>query len=391
MKNVIGALRRRASIGDAYTIALSGLLAVSAACEDDDGPTGIDDEVATVELTTPGPVEIEIGSTSQLAFEIRDADGNLIDPDDVDVVFTSSSQTIAMVSAAGLVTPVAPGTATITIGVGTITDTITVNVGPEISSIDIVQTDIDLVSGETATLEVTVLDAAGDPVTDPGLVFTSSDGFVASVNASGVVSAIIAGTATITAEGGGESDSVEVTVFATTSGGISATGSPFVVSIGDEIVINDLFVVRDAGGFIIPDAELVFTSTDETVVTVDATGLLTAVVGAGGTALVTATSPEATGSATMRLTTLSPQNLAMIEIEPAIATVAVGATVDLDVTGEDLIGAPRGDVLAAFASSDVAVATVAPLTGVVTGVAAGTATITATSGLLTAESVITVE
>ena len=394
MKNVMGTLSRRDGVRGAYSIALCCLFAVSVACEDDDGPTGIDDEVATVELTTTGPINLEVGSTSQLSFEIRDVDGNLIDPDDVDVVFTTNMQTIATVSTGGLVTPLAPGTATITIRVGMISDAITVHVGPEISSIDIVQTDIDLVSGETTTLEVTVLDAAGNPVSDPGLVFTSSEGFVASINANGVVTAIMPGTATITAEGGDESDGVDVTVLAAASGGISLAGNAFTAMIGNALTINDLVTVRDAGGFIIPDAELAFEISDPDVVSVDTAGLLTALT--AGDALITVTSPDATGEATFRLSVLEAGSVDVITLDtnPAEAPTifGVGETVDLDVFGH-VIGELFGvtNFLAVFTSSNPAVATVDPFTGVVTGVAVGMATVTATNGPLTTFLVITVQ
>jgi uncharacterized protein YjdB len=388
MKYVIRAPSRRSGIRGAFPIALCGLLAVSAACEDDDDPMGPDDDVASVQFATDTQT-IEVGSTHQLTFEIRDDAGNLIDPDDVTIDFSSNTVTVATVSETGLVTPVAAGTAVITIEVGSVSDTITITVTPEISSIDIVLADIDLVSAETATLEVTVLDMAGDPVPDPGLTFTSSNEAVATVNDDGVVTAVSAGTATITAEGGDDSDSIEVTVFAAASGGVSLGGNSFTVMLGDAVTINDLVVVRDAGGVIIPDAELAFESLDETVVTVDAAGLLTAL--AVGDALITVTSPDAPlGSATFRLSVLAAGSVDEITLDPATATVAVAATVDLDVVAE-ADGEPIDDFLAVFTSSDETVAVVDPFTGEVTGVAVGMATITATNGALTAESVITVQ
>ncbi|HYO45911.1 MAG TPA: Ig-like domain-containing protein, partial [Gemmatimonadota bacterium] len=276
-----------------------------------------------------------------------------------------------------------------TIEAGGITDTIDINVIAEITSINIVEAELDLITPEIFYLSVTVLNAAGNPVIDPSLTFTTSNAGIVSVNFDGILTAESAGTATITVAGGGESDTVVVTVFAAASGGLSAIGSEFIVSIGDEIGINDLFVARDAGGVIIVDPELVFTTTDVAVVTVDATGML--VAHAAGNALVTVTSPHATGSATVRLhvlDALDALNLA-IEIFPATATLAVAATVDLDVTGE-LFGDPV-EVLAVFTSGNPAVATVDPLTGEVTAVAVGIATITAATGALTAEAVITVE
>lgn len=388
MKIFFSALRGRIVRG-AIPLAVCSLLVAAVACEDDDGPTGLDDDVETVEFTTAGPIDLEIGSTSQLAFEIRDAGGNLIDPDDVDVTFTSSSQTIATVSTAGLITPVAPGTATITIQVGTISDTITVNIGPEISSIDIVDTELDLVSDETSTFEIEVLNAVGDPVTDPNLTFTSSNNAVVTVDDDGTLTAVGPGTATITASGGGESDTFEVTVFADASGGLSAPiGSSFTVATGDAVEINDLFEVRDAGGVIIPDAELVFATTTGGIVNVDAAGELTGV--APGTTLVTVTSPDATGSSTVRLNVVDVGALDVFEVSPATATVAVAGIVDLGL-GVEADGTDINDFLGLFTTSDPAIATVNPFTGVVTGVAPGTATITVAGGGLTSESVITVE
>ena len=387
MKIFLSALRGRIVRG-AIPLAACSLLA-AAACEDDDGPTGLDDDVETVEFTTAGPIDLEIGSTSQLAFEIRDAGGSVIDPDDVNLTFTSSSQTIATVSTSGLITPVAPGTATITARVGTISDTITVVVGPEISSIDIADTELDLVSDETSTFEIEVLNAAGAPVTDPNLTFTSSNNAVVTVDDDGTLTAVGPGTATITASGGGESDTFEVTVFADASGGLSApVGSSFTVATGDAVEINDLFEVRDAGGVIIPDAELVFATTTGGIVDVDAAGELTGL--APGTTLVTVTSPDATGSSTVRLNVVDVGSLDVFQVSPATATVAVAATVDLGL-GVQADGTGIQNFLGLFTTSDPAIATVNPFTGVVTGVAPGTATITVAGGGLTSESVITVQ
>jgi uncharacterized protein YjdB len=306
----------------------------------------------------------------------------------VTIDFSSSSATVATVSETGLVTPVGVGSAVITVDVGGVTDTITIDIIAEISSIDVVDTELDLVSDESMALDITVLDAAGDPVIDPSLTFTSSNASIVSVDGDGVLTAEGPGTATITVAGGGESDTVEITVFAASSGGLSVGGNSFTAVAEEDVAIGSMVVVRDAGGAIIPDAGLAFTSTNEGVVTVDAAGLLSAV--APGSALVTVTSPDAAGSATFRVTVLESSSLDTFEIDPATATVAVDATADLDVMAES-DGDPIDDLLVVFASSDETIATVDPLTGVVTGVAAGTATITATTGDFVAEAEITVE
>ncbi len=394
MKNLCGPTRDPFGVWDVLALTLCSVMALSAACDDDDGPLGRDDEVATVEFTT-APLTLELGSEAvQLVFEIRDDNGDLIDPGDVTISFSTNSTTVATVSETGLVTAIGVGSATITIEVGSVTDTIMVTVVPEISSINIVGPEV-LFTEETLGLQMAVLDEEGNPVTDPVLTFTSSDPGVASVDAEGLVSGESVGTATITVAGGGESDMFEITVLPAASGGLTLVGRSFTVQVGDEPMINSLAIVRDAGGVSIPDAELAFTTTDAGVVTVDATGLL--VAHAPGDAFITVTSPDAPGSATMLLKVIQAGSVDLLELDPATATIAVNETVDL-VLNVEVDGTRIFDFLASFSSSDETVAVVVPFVdfsdfpiGLVTGVASGTATIIAQTGGLTADTVITVQ
>jgi uncharacterized protein YjdB len=283
---------------------------------------------------------------------------------------------------------VAVGTTTVTIEAGGITDTITIDVIAEITSIDIVESELDVITDETLVLDFTVLDAAGQPVVDPSLSFTSSNPSIVSVDDEGNLTGEGEGTATITVSGGGASDTIEVTVFSAASGGISLGGASFTAQTGDEVDISELVVVRDAGGVIIPDADLAFTTTDAAVASVDAAGMLTSL--AVGTTLITVTSPDAAGSATFRLTVLEAGSVEAIEVDPATVTVSVDATVDLAIAAE-ADGDPITDFLGVFTSSDETVAVVDPFTGVVTGIAPGVATITVVNGDLTSDAEITVE
>ena len=386
MKAFIRPTRGRFGVRGVLALMLFGLLTTSAACDDDD-LIDLDDDVDTVEITT-APQTLEVGTTQQLAFEIRDEDGDLIDPDDVTLDFTSSSTAVATVSDAGLVTPVAPGTTTVTLEAGGVSDTVTIVVIAEITSINVVETELDVITDETLPLEITVLNAAGQPVTDPSLTFSSSDPAIVSVDNEGNVTGEGAGTATVTVSGGGASDTIEITVFTAASGGISLGASSFTAQTGDVVDITDLVVVRDAGGVIIPGADLVFTPTDAAVATVDAAGMLTPLT-VGGT-LISVTSPDATGSATFRLDVLQAGSVDTFAVAPATATVAVAGTVDLGIAVE-ADGNPITNFLGTFTSSDPTIATVNPFTGVVTGVAPGVATITAVNGALTSQAVVTVQ
>jgi uncharacterized protein YjdB len=371
-------------------LGVCALLAISAACGDDDDPMGPGDDVATLEFTS-GPQEIEVGSTGQLAFEIRDAAGALIDPDDVTVTFSSSNEAVATVSGTGLVTPVAPGTATITIQVGTLTDTVLITVIQEVASIAIIGGDLDLITDETVSLVIVSLDADGNPVENPALTFSSSNDDVVTVDDQGTITAESQGTATITVEGGGESDTIEVTIFAGTSDVLTlGATNAFTVQVGDAVTITELVTVLDApGGTVIPDPELVFVSTAPGVATVDATGMLSALA-TGGT-LITVTSPDApTGTATFRLDVIEMASVDVFDVTPTTGTIAVDGTIDLGLDVE-ADGTPITNFLGIFSSSDPAVAAVNPFTGVVTGISPGVATITVTNGALTSEATITVE
>src|SRR5207302_179402 len=66
--------------------------------------------------------------------------------------------------------------------------------------------------GGTAQLGATAQDSTGNPLSGRTVTWTSSNGGVASVNGSGLVTGASAGTATITATSGGKSGSAAVTV-----------------------------------------------------------------------------------------------------------------------------------------------------------------------------------
>jgi uncharacterized protein YjdB len=94
--------------GIALTIMAAAIFAV--ACGDDDTPTGT---AAVVSVTVSQPTgPILVGATTTLIATTKDASGAAITG--TTVTWSSSSDAIATVSQAGVVTGVTPGTATIT-------------------------------------------------------------------------------------------------------------------------------------------------------------------------------------------------------------------------------------------------------------------------------------
>ena len=132
--------------------------------------------------------------------------------------------------------------------------------------------------------------------------------------------------------------------------------------------------VRDQNARVMAGATVTWTSSANSVATVDASGLVTAA--GNGTATITASAGPASGSAVVTVT----QSVASVEVSPSVDELtALGQTVQLTAEAFDENGYAVAGAEFSWESSDVAVATV-DAGGLVTGVAAGMATITASAG-----------
>lgn len=136
--------------------------------------------------------ELTAGQTQLLTATIEPAGASGV------VTYTSSNPEVATVnSLGGLVTAVSPGTATITAKCGLFTATCTVTVKATVSGITLSDTEAELTVGQTKQLTATTEPADATPEHD--VTFTSSNPEVATVSADGLITAVSAGTTTITA------------------------------------------------------------------------------------------------------------------------------------------------------------------------------------------------
>ena len=132
--------------------------------------------------------------------------------------------------------------------------------------------------------------------------------------------------------------------------------------------------VRDQNARVMAGATVTWTSSANSVATVNASGLVTAA--GNGTATITASAGEASGSAVVTVM----QSVASVVVSPSTAELtALGETVQLTAEAFDENGHAVAGAEFLWESSDVAVATVDAL-GLVRGVAEGTATIRASAG-----------
>lgn len=150
---------------------------------------------------------------------------------------------------------------------------------------------------ETAQLSANAEDEFGNAVTD--VTWMSTDDAVASVNASGLVTAVANGSAMIAATSGSLSDTVDVTVQQEAAD-VTVTGDMDRLAWSEMVQLNGDAV--DANGNPVAGASLTWESADSGIATVDGTGLVT---GEGlGTVDILATVDTLTGTFAVTITTV---------------------------------------------------------------------------------------
>ncbi|WP_276379042.1 Ig-like domain-containing protein [Flavobacterium sp. H4147] len=158
---------------------------------------------------SPTTATVGLGTTQQLNATIAPANAT-----NQNVTWSSSNTSVATVNNSGLVTAISAGTATITVttadGNKTASSAITVAAIP-VSSVAVSPTSASLYAGNTQQLTATISPANA---TNKNVIWSSSNTSVATVNSSGFVTAVSAGTATITAttQDGNKTSSATITV-----------------------------------------------------------------------------------------------------------------------------------------------------------------------------------
>ena len=166
-------------------------------------PTAIAVTPDTVALTA-------LGQTAQLAAEVRDQNGRVMEG--VPVSWSSADTTVAAVDSAGLVTGIGGGATTIAATAGAVSGTAVVTVMQSAGSV-VVSPPADTVApGDTLRLAAEAFDENAHRVEGAEFRWASSDVSVATVDASGLVTGVAEGTATVTAAAGDASGASEITV-----------------------------------------------------------------------------------------------------------------------------------------------------------------------------------
>ena len=236
--------------------------------------------------------------------------------------------------------------------------------------------------GATGQFSAEVRDQNGQAMAGATVTWASSAAAVATVNASGLVTAVANGTASITATAGSASGSATVTVAQEVSA-VAVTPDTATVLEGDTLRLAA--TATDANGQVVTGVEFAWASGDTAVAVVDASGLVTGV--GAGQAQVTATAAGLTGRAT--LTVVAPVPTTIAVTPDTVLLTAVGQTAQLTAEVRNQAGRVMDGVQVAWSSADPAVAVVGS-SGLVTAVGSGAVIVTARSGEASGDALVTV-
>jgi uncharacterized protein YjdB len=252
--------------------------------------------VATVAMT-PASGSVFLGRTLQLTASTRDAAGATLTGRTI--TWTSSADSIARVDANGLVTGAAIGTATITATSEGRTATASVSVQQvPVASVLVTPATSSLRVGDTLRLAAVTRDSAGAALTGRQVRWSSSAAGIVTIDSiSGLLRAVGAGSATLTATSEGRSGTAAVTVAAPVVPVATVNVNAALDTLEAWDVVPLTATTRDAQNNVLNGRLVRWTSSNPAVATVDSvTGMLTGID--RGTVTVTATSEGKVGTAT---------------------------------------------------------------------------------------------
>src|SRR5438445_544238 len=255
--------------------------------------------VAAVTVT-PASVSVLQGQTVQLTATPRHANGNPLTGRVI--TWQSSNSAIATVNGSGLVSGVAAGgpvTMTATSEGQSGTASITVS-GVPVASVTVSPASASVPAGQTQQLTATLRDANGNILTGRAVTWASNNTPVATVTGTGLVSAKVAGSATITATSEGQSGTSAITVTPVPVASVTVTPATAGVAVGSTVQLTA--TPKDANGNPLTGRIVTWQSSNNAIASVNGSGLVSGVA-AGGPVTITATSEGQSGTAAVTVTT----------------------------------------------------------------------------------------
>jgi hypothetical protein len=174
---------------------------------------------------------------------------------------------------------------------------------PVVTSVEVTPPSASLSVGTTTTLQATVKDQNGNAMTGQTVTWSTSNAAAATVNTSGVVSGVAAGSATITATSAGKSGTSAITVTAVAPVVTTVTVTPASASIVAGTTTTLQAMVKDQNGNVMTGQTVIWSTNNAAAATVSSAGVVSGI--AAGSATITATSSGKSGTSAITVTAAS--------------------------------------------------------------------------------------
>ena len=242
--------------------------------------------------------------------------------------------------------------------------------------------------GQTAQATAVTKDESGNALTGRVVTWQSGSATVATISATGLITALTTGSSRIRATSEGKSDSATLTVVAASPAPVATVtvalgASSIAVGQGTQATVT----LKDANGATLTGRTVTWSSTTSSVASVSSTGAVTAL--SVGSTQITGTSEGKSGSATLSVTAAPPAPVASVTVALGASSIAVGQSTQATVTLKDANGATLTGRTVTWSSTTSSVASVSS-TGAVTALTVGSTQITATSEGKTGSASLTV-
>lgn len=343
---------------------------------------------ASLEIS-PSPLALDVGESRTITASVKQ--GDKLTPA-TGATWTTSDASVVTVSGSAngsaTVQGVAAGTATLTAKTSDFTATVSVTVSAStatLSSIEVTPANAELAAGTTGQLTATGIfsDNSTRNITTQ-VTWNSSNEPVLTVSASGLVTALTPGTATVTATLAGKTATLLVTVTGAALERIALT--PTLPSIAAGLTQKFTATGTFADGSTQDlSTQVTWSSSAVGVATVDDEGLARGLT--AGTALITATLDGISGGTTL---TVTAATLSRIDLEPSPLSLAKGRRQQLTARGHFSDGTTQVVTTQVSWSSDTPTVLNVSAAGEVNAIDVGMATVTATLGSISKTLTVTV-
>ncbi|HTK49203.1 MAG TPA: Ig-like domain-containing protein [Gemmatimonadaceae bacterium] len=339
---------------------------------------------------TPTSLSVGVGEQSQLTATTYDVHGTVLT--DRNLVWNSANSNIAYVDADGTVTGVAAGEVDITANaegrkvVVPVTVTAQPTSSAPVASVKVTLNDASLTAGQSTQANVALTDASSNELTNRVVAWSSSDQSIATVSATGLVTAVKGGSATFTATSVGKSGGATVTVAAASATAVAnvVVTVPSSVNVGQTVQASAK--LTDAGGNTLTGRSITWESSDPSIATINSSGVVSGV--SGGAVTITATSEGVSDEAIVSSVAPTP-TVKLVSLTSNASTIEIGQLTQVTAVVEDANGLPISGVPITWSSSDATVASVSS-TGMVAGRGMGIASISAKAGTVAGSISVTV-